>query len=67
MANIIKIVTWNANGLHNHLQELQEILDINKIDVSYFRHTSLSSPLSIPGDRKFNIQITPKLQPEVEV
>ena len=39
MANIIKIVSWNANGLLNHQQELQAILDINKIDVCLISET----------------------------
>jgi len=39
MSNTIKIVTWNANRLLNHQQELQAILDINKIDVFLISET----------------------------
>jgi exonuclease III len=39
MANIIKIMSWNANGLLNQQQELQAILDINKIDVCLISET----------------------------
>ena len=39
MANIIKINFWNANGLLNHQQELQAILDINKIVVCLISET----------------------------
>lgn len=33
MANQLRILEWNANGLLQHQQELQAILDIEKIDV----------------------------------
>nr|XP_012234580.1 PREDICTED: RNA-directed DNA polymerase from mobile element jockey-like [Linepithema humile] len=39
MANTIKIMSWNANGLLNHQQELQATLDINKIDVCLISET----------------------------
>ena len=32
-------MSWNANGLLNHQQELQAILEINKIDVCLISET----------------------------
>lgn len=39
MATTLKIMSWNANGLLNHQQELQAALDINKIDVCLISET----------------------------
>lgn len=39
MAGTLKIMSWNANGLLNHQQELQVILDIKKIDVCLISET----------------------------
>lgn len=39
MANTLKIVCWNANGLLQHHQELQAALEINKIDVCLISET----------------------------
>ena len=39
MAKTIKIMSWNANGLLNHHQEVQAILDINKLDVCLISET----------------------------
>jgi hypothetical protein len=41
MANTLKIMSWNANGLLNHQQELQATLDINKFDVCLIWTTSV--------------------------
>jgi exonuclease III len=39
MANTLKIMSWNANGLLNHQQELQATLDINRIVVCLISET----------------------------
>lgn len=39
MAKQLRIVEWNANGLLQHQQELQAILDIEKIDVCLISET----------------------------
>ena len=39
MTNTIKVMSWNANGLLNHQQELQVILDINRIYVCLISET----------------------------
>jgi hypothetical protein len=39
MANTLKIMPWNPNGLLNHQPELQVILDINKIDMYLISET----------------------------
>lgn len=39
MIDTIKILSWNANGLLQHQQELQAVLDINKIDVCLISET----------------------------
>ena len=42
MANTIKIMSWNANELLNHQQELQAILDINKLDACLISETNFT-------------------------
>lgn len=39
MANTLKIFSWNANGLLQHQQELQAVLDIENIDVCLISET----------------------------
>lgn len=39
MANQLRILEWNSNGLLQHQQELQAILDIEKIDVCLISET----------------------------
>lgn len=39
MANFLKILTWNPNGLLNHLQELQLVLQIENIDIGLISET----------------------------
>lgn len=42
MANNLRIMEWNANGLLNHLQEPQVILNTEKIDVCLISETHLT-------------------------
>jgi len=68
MANTIKIMSWNANGLLNHQQGLQAILDINKfMRVLFQRQTLLNNLLLNLENIKFTMQLTPAMQPEVEL
>lgn len=39
MAKQVRIMKWNANGLLQHQQELQTVLDIEKIDVCLISET----------------------------
>ena len=39
MANELRIMTWNANGLKQHLQELEAVLVTQKIDVCLISET----------------------------
>lgn len=39
MANQLRILEWNANGLMQHQQEGQAVLDIEKIDVCFISET----------------------------
>lgn len=39
MVNDIRIIAWNANGLLKHKQELQAVLDIEKIDICLISET----------------------------
>lgn len=51
MANkILRIATWNANGLANHKQEVIAFLDINKVDVLLVSETHFTelTTFSIP-------------------
>ena len=39
MANVLKILSWNSNGLSQHQLELQTVLDIENIDVCLISET----------------------------
>lgn len=39
MAKQLRIMEWNANGLLQHRQELQTVLDVEKIDVCLITET----------------------------
>lgn len=39
MAKQLRIMEWNANGLLRHRQELQTVLDVEKIDVCLITET----------------------------
>ena len=43
MVQDIKIVTWNANGLLQHRNELQMFLDIKKIDICLVSETHFTN------------------------
>jgi len=61
-------MSWNANGLLNHQQGLQAILDINKfMRVLFQRQTLLNNLLLNLENIKFTMQLTPAMQPEVEL
>lgn len=36
---VIKILLWNANGLHQHKNEFQTVLNNNKIDIALISET----------------------------
>jgi hypothetical protein len=43
MANSIRIMEWNANGLLQHQKELQAVLDIEKIDICLISETHFTN------------------------
>lgn len=45
--NKLKILSWNANGLKQHQQELQAVLDINNIDVCLIAETHFNKQTHI--------------------
>lgn len=51
MNNALKIVTWNANGLMQHIEELLVFLNTEKIDICLITesHLTRSSNLNISG------------------
>ena len=62
MKSTLKIMAWNANGLLQHQQELQAVLDTEKwMCVSYLKHTLLSNPTSSLGAIKYIIPSTLKI------
>lgn len=56
MAKNLKIVTWNANGLHNHLSELNLFLKNENIDICLVSesHNTKQSYINIKGYAKYN-------------
>uniref|UniRef100_A0A1Y1KFT3 Reverse transcriptase domain-containing protein n=1 Tax=Photinus pyralis TaxID=7054 RepID=A0A1Y1KFT3_PHOPY len=56
MASIVRIATWNANGLLNHKQELISFLNINKIDIILISETHFTDKtvLRIPNYTIYN-------------
>lgn len=47
MSSEIKIVTWNANGIRQHIGELEIFLNINKIDICLISETHLAKTQNI--------------------
>ena len=45
MANNLRIMEWNANGLLKHKDELQTILNIENIDVCLISETHFTTQL----------------------
>lgn len=43
MANSLRIVLWNVNGLLNHKLELGNFLHLHKIDVALISETHFTS------------------------
>ena len=43
MDEFLRIMAWNANGLNNHLNELQIVLDTEKIDICLSSETHLAT------------------------
>ena len=43
MDKFLRIMAWNANGLNNHLNELQIVLDTEKIDICLISETRLTT------------------------
>lgn len=43
MASHLRIMEWNANGLLNHQQELQAVLDIDNVDVCLIAETHFTN------------------------
>lgn len=43
MCTFLKIMSWNANGLHKHQEELQVILDMNQIDICLISETHFTN------------------------
>lgn len=43
MCNSLRIMEWNANGLLQHQQELQAVLDIEKIDICLISETHFTN------------------------
>ena len=39
MNSTLKVMAWNANGLQQHQQELQAVLDMEKVDVCLVSET----------------------------
>ncbi len=61
MANNLRILCWNANGLMQHQQELQVVLDTEKIDVCLITETHFTRQSIV----KFkNYQIYHTIHPE---
>lgn len=58
MANEIKIVTWNANGICQHIAELEIFLKTNKIDICLISETHLAKN-QIVKVANFNFYHTP--------
>jgi exonuclease III len=52
MANTQNIMSWNANGLLNHQQDIQATLDINKIDVCLISETHFTKQSFIKLKKK---------------
>jgi hypothetical protein len=68
MANTLKIMSLNANGLLDHQPELQVILDINKIYVCLISETHFikQSFINFRG-YMFTTPLIPEMPPEVVV
>jgi len=61
MNSTLKIMAWNANGLLQHQQELQAVLDTEKVDVCLVsENTSLNNPTSNLGAIRHIIPYTLK-------
>ena len=43
MAKELRIMEWNANGLLQHQQELQAVLDIDKVDICLISETHFTN------------------------
>lgn len=56
MAKKLKIVTWNANGLHKHLSELRLFLHNENIDLCLISesHNTKETYINIEGYQKYN-------------
>ena len=50
MAKLLRIATWNSNGLHNHIQEISLFLTTNKIDILLISdsHSTEQTVINIP-------------------
>ena len=57
MANDLRIMAWNANGVLQHQSELQVVLDIEKIDVCLLSETHLTNEQNIKF-KGYNVYLT---------
>ena len=56
MPKSLKIVTWNANGLQNHIRELQIFLQKEGIDICLISesHNTLQTYINVKEYRIYN-------------
>jgi exonuclease III len=57
MENSLRIVLWNANGLSNHKLELQNVLQIHKVDIASIKeaHFTIRTMFKIPYYKVYHI------------